>query len=271
MEELQLQVLQSINKHIGKQQSCAYFETICTEVFGELTEENEKKLNEVLDTLLILNRITKNGDRLALVESSILMIDEDLNQSCIKGLENTGLEFKVLETDIGHGANLAAIGLAIQQTIQVSYDTGVRLAEIKAGIEAFKWVYNNIKEFFKNREVYYSDDFIVNSVIAGLYDEYVINRRLDREDIKIILKTKESIPVGSNGYYSRHNYCFRPGTLETSPERILFLAIEVYSDEFLSSGYDYELVTLQLTSTNEVISKNTLQAYISGPLHFYIH
>lgn len=266
MNKLHQQVLRCIAKEIEYQDSFAYFDIVCSEVLGELTEDNEKKLNKILDELLEMNRIIRNGDRLGLVESSILVIDETSDGTSTNGLEKTGLEFKEVETDIGHGCGVATVGIVLAETlitgVEFAAKTGMALVAIKEIVEAYEWVWSKIKEFFGKRNLYCGDDILITDMISKLHRDYT-NRGVEIKYIQ--LKAKSSIKIGADGLYSEQNYCFRPNSLESSPDRIIFLSFEVWSNDFYSDSedfHDYELINIQINSRKEIITENIFKITI---------
>ena len=257
MDEIKKNVLESIANGIREQETLAYFEVVCFEVFGEMNQENAEKLQVILDELLNENRITIDGDRIGLTESSIILIDENLDGSDLSGLEGTGLNFKKISTDIGHGCGVPAIGLILQDGffygIGALVAGGLALAKIKEIVEGYEWTYNKLKEFFGERkEIFYNNDVIIASVLSKIYNDY---KTQDIEISEVKLVANVAIKVGADGLYSKEHYKFRSTSVESAPNRVIFLAFEVWSDEF---KYDYELITVEINSKMEVLTHNKL-------------
>ncbi|MFH5911642.1 hypothetical protein [Clostridium perfringens] len=257
MNEIKKNVLESIANGIREQETLAYFEVVCYEVFGEMNKENSEKLQVVLDELLNENRITIDGDRIGLTESSIIFIDENLDGSDLNGLEKTGLSFKKISTDIGHGCGIPAIGLILQDGffngILMLATGGLVLAKVKEIVEGYEWTYNRLKEFFgKSKEIFYNNDVIIASVLSKIYNDY---KKQDIEISNIKLVSNAEIKVGAEGLYSEEHYNFRSMSVESAPNRIIFLAFEVWSDEFT---YDYDLITVEINSKMELLTHNKL-------------
>lgn len=63
-------VISTIIKQCKEQDSSAYFEVLCDEVFGEMNERNEKKLTSILDNLRAKGIININGDRITVIKTN---------------------------------------------------------------------------------------------------------------------------------------------------------------------------------------------------------
>lgn len=249
MDEIQVQVIKSISEQIKRQNSLAYFESICYEVFGELNEENEIKLKEVLDELIKKNRVTLSGDRIGLKKSDFLIVTMDENE--VEKLNKVGLKCKSIECDIGHGCNIPGLGIEIDINVIASIVMGVGLYlnDVKGAVDGYKYVKNKIKEVFSNnKEVYHGEDMLKLRVLERILDEYK-----DKKISQIKLIGQSKVKVGAMGLYSVQNYGFSQESLEGNPEFIGYFAFEVWVDDL---DYDYELIRCEILSNSNIISFN---------------
>ena len=265
MEEIYKKVLISIYNHIKEQESSAYFEIVCTEVFEEFNEENEIKLNKILKELEEENRIIINGDRIALRQSDFLVIDYSDNE--IAKLKSTGLDCISKESDIGHGCNLPALGIELCNIITgviglgiFALEVGAKVNEIQGAVDGLKVIKNKIKEAlgFNNRSIYYSEDILQIEVVDKILEEY---KDINITNIKLVNKVK--IKTNCTGMYAVQNYAFSAESLEGSPEYIEYFVFEIWSRDF---NYDYDLIRCEILSNSKIISFNKTPLWIGEGL-----
>lgn len=67
MDEMKIKILDTIEEMELKQESSAYFELVCTSIYGELTQETEQQLTSILAELKDMGLISINGDRIGVV------------------------------------------------------------------------------------------------------------------------------------------------------------------------------------------------------------
>lgn len=265
MEEIYKKVLESIYNHIKAQESSAYFEIVCTEVFEEFNEENEIKLNKILKELEKENRIIVNGDRIAIRPSDFLIPDYFENET--KKLNDIGLDCVSKETDIGHGCNIPFLGIELCEVLTGAINTGIFalavgtiVSDIRESIDGLKFIKNKIKEVLGNNfgDVFYSENILQLEVVDKILEEY--------KDIKITnlkLVNKVKITASCKGMYSVQNYAFPTESLEGSPEYIEYFVFEVWSEDF---NHDYDLVRCEILSNSKIISFKQNQMIIGGGL-----
>lgn len=68
MKQINVEVLKTIKRMELEQESSAYFELVCSAVFGEMTEDSEKKLILILKELEECKFININGDRISVIK-----------------------------------------------------------------------------------------------------------------------------------------------------------------------------------------------------------
>lgn len=254
MDDIQVQVIKCISEEIKRQNSFAYFDSVCYKVFGELNEENETKLKGILDELIEKNRITLNGDRIGLKKSDFLIVDMYENE--VERLNKVGLKCKGRECDIGHGCNIPGLGieLDINFIASIIIGVGLHLNDIKGAVEGYKYVKDKIKEVFFNNEkeyygeVYYGEDILKLRVLERIIAEYK-----DKKISQIKLINQSKVKVGASGMFSVQNYGFSEESLEGSPQFIGYFVFEVWLDDL---DYDYDLVRCEILSNSNIISFN---------------
>lgn len=68
MKQINIEVLKTIKKMELEQESSAYFELVCSSVFGKMTDDSEKELILILKELKECKFININGDRISVIK-----------------------------------------------------------------------------------------------------------------------------------------------------------------------------------------------------------
>lgn len=265
MEEIHKKVLISIYNHIKEHESSAYFEIVCTEVFEEFNEESEIKLNKILKELEEENRISINGDRIALRPSDFLVVDYFDNE--IEKLNSTGLECVSKDLDIGHGCNIPFLGIELCELLTGAINAGIFalsvgtiVNDINGAIDGLKFIKNKIKEALGNNsgDVYYSENMLQLEVVDKILEDY---KDINITNLKLVNKVK--VTTSCRGMYAVQNYAFPIESLEGSPEYIEYFVFELWSRDF---NHDYDLVRCEILSNSKIISFNKTPMWIGGGL-----
>ena len=267
MEDIKARVFKTIREMELEQGSCAYFELVCSSIFGEITQESERKLKSILKELEESKLITINGDRIGVIKKCELLLLES-SQEDIAKLNLAGLELVSKEVDIGHGCNILAYLIEFMQnhgieTISAIVTVGCYINDIKGALEGFNWLKDIINKVFgKNKPtIYYCEDLVVAIALNYIIEQY---EQISIEYIHLLNKVKT--PLGLLGYYAVQNYGYEPNSLGGSPESIYYLTFELTSDELES---DREIVTCQVLSNGRVISFNNISISTGPNLSMY--
>lgn len=68
MKQINIEVLKTIKKMELEQECSAYFELVCSSVFGKITDDSEKELILILKELEEGKFININGDRISVMK-----------------------------------------------------------------------------------------------------------------------------------------------------------------------------------------------------------
>ncbi|MGL4761830.1 MAG: hypothetical protein ACRCWG_10315 [Sarcina sp.] len=251
-------VLDSIKKHIEKEQTAAYLELICTEILGEFIEVNEKEILQIIKDLERENLIVMNGDR-------ILLNTEELTPIVIYDLEEYDLpkevdEMKLRSIDVGHGCNMGMILGEILEHAPEIVEAGLICLEYKANYEVGKYLLgkiNEVKGYLEQKykesklKYYLSEPLIDNVVITKILKE--LNLKFEDVDIEVNFKHKQKI--GSVGYYQIQNQGVAENSLQGSPESIYYYMFSVTSKKLPS---DDEIITCEILSNGNIRYFNRL-------------
>lgn len=257
-------VIRIIDRHCKLNDSAAYFELVCKELFGEFNEENGKMLNEILEKLEEENFIEINGDRLHLkkeLRSSDFIIHSYQND-VVEMLEDSGVKLNSKSIDIGHGCNVQVICTELidklpplMELVTGGVDIGVKLAAVKAATEGYSWLLKTIREVKeeftklkkeKSPEIYFNDDGLLSVIISEILLKYKFKIE-DIDSLKLIDRSK--IKVGALGYYAIKNYNYSEISLEGSPQSINYYAIELRSSCLES---DSEIIRCEILSNGTI-------------------
>lgn len=256
MKDYKSNVIKSIQKFIKEKNSAAYFELICSDVFGDLSDENQSNLLKILKELESENRITINGDRICIKKSNLLIVTENYNED--KLLKKAGLDFDKIETDIGHGCQVPAIGLdLINGIFELGVNAlivGTTISEIRNSIDGLIWIKNKIIEVFggKSPKIYYDYNMLISGAI-----NHIILKYKNIDEIKLVTNIKNKL--NADGYYSIQNYSFEEDSLEACPYCLHYFVFEIKSKEF---NHDFDIVSIEMLSTGKIISYNKIEANI---------
>lgn len=252
-------VLATIRNMEAEQESSAYFELICNEVFGGLTDESEVELKKILSELESEKQIVINGDRISSIskisKGNLLILENEINYS--EKFKSAGLEVRSDKIDVGQGCNLRAEVIEFIQNnpwliIVTAIKVGTKLKDIKDALEGFNWFKDKVKEVLGDTKpkVYYSEEMLVAMAVNNIIEKYR-GICIDTIQLKDSVKTK----IGSLGYYAIQNYGYSKKSLEGSPESIYYFVFEISSEQLQS---DWEVVTCQVLSTGEVTMCNNI-------------
>lgn len=160
MDTLKERALEIIARHCEEQQSAAYEELVCNELFGDFNSKTEPIIKELLKSMPNDNLIDINGDRICIKHSSqkpscdILVLyksPDDLKDIISKEDIFYGSDF----VDVGHGCNVECTCLFCEalrnlpQLISILMDTGVALSQILKIYTGYKSAYSLISKIFK--------------------------------------------------------------------------------------------------------------------------
>lgn len=262
-------VISTIIKQCKEQDSSAYFEVLCDEVFGEMNERNEKKLTSILDNLRAKGIININGDRITVIKTNddkkkcdFLFVNEDLSNM----INDSGLKVTYEYTDIGHGTNVLALCGYIQDNWQslliLLIMVGCKIKDLKDAFDGYNFIFNKLKEIKENfinehdedPMLYLGDDLLLARVISEILTRYEISF----DDIQCLnLTQKVKTKVGASGYYSIHKHNCSEESLQGSPEAIYYFVLELYSEKIPS---DYDVIRCEILTNGEIKYFSTLHA-----------
>lgn len=253
-------VIDIIRKHCEKQNSAAYFECICNELFGEFNEETEKTLNEILENLVKKGYVCINGDRIHLNETkSCDFIICDYDEGIPDILRKADLKFNVESIDIGHGCNVLGTCVKLLHEIPSLFESlisiGSNIAEIKVAYDGFSWLFNKLKEIkielSKSNEgyspsIYLCENILLDIVIKKILDKYNITFN---DIYSLRLCNSMRVKVGALGLYAIQNHNYSENSLEGSPESIIYYVFELSSKKLKS---DREIIRCEILTDGTI-------------------
>ena len=263
MDILKEKALEIIARHCEEQQSAAYEELVCNELFGDFNSKTEPIIKELLKSMADDNLIDINGDRICIKHSSqkpscdILVLyksPDDLKDIISK----EDVFYDSATVDVGHGCNVEATCLfcealrILPQLMPLLIDAGVGLGQIIKAYNGYKDVYSLISNIFKkdknsgsDEEIRLSDDILTSVAMTKIFDKYDIDiQKLTK--VKLIHHNKTKI--GALGLYAVNNEGYNEAQLEGSPD-----SIHYFTFEFTGSSLpgDYLLATCEILSNGE--------------------
>lgn len=251
MEELELKVIKSIQR-LTENNIEVEVKLVYKDIFGELNNYNETKFLMILEQLKNKNRILINNNMVSIKESDLLIVYHEYED--LSYLRVDGLNFNEIQTDIGHGWGIPAMGLELIKfafkSAGVLLSLGTTISDIRNAIEQLKWFKGLLKESFtEQRIIYYSDEILEIIAANKIIEEY---KSINIRSLKLIDKLKINLNVGL-GLYSREHYGFSDESLEGRPDTLNYLVFELVSDD-LNNLFD--IIRIEIRSTGEIMSYN---------------
>lgn len=259
-------VINTILKQCKEQDSAAYFEVLCGEVFGEMNRTNEKKLTSILESLKAKGEVKVNGDRISVIKidddkrsCDFLFVDEGLSEM----INNSGLKVNYGDVDIGHGTNWPAICAYMQQNVPLFISgaiwLGVELSKVQKAYEFWGGVVKKLKEVKDNYKQRNNEEAKIylgeNLLIAIVFDKIFKTYNLSCGDLKYInIVNSTRTKIGALGYYSMHHQNYEEETLQGSPEAINYFVVQLASDKL---PLDYQIITCEILTNGQIKYFNT--------------
>lgn len=265
MEVLKEKVLEIISRHCAEQQSAAYEELVCNELFGDYNSKTEPIIKELLNSMANDNLIDINGDRLCVkltnTKSSCDILILYKNPDDLKDSINNKKEifYNIESVDVGHGCNIEATCLFCEslrhlpQLIPILLTAGIKLGEVVEAYKGYQSAFGLIKNIFKkNREANYteelrlSDNILASVAMTKIFHDYDIDIE-KLSEVKLLHHNKTKI--GALGLYAIQNEGYNETQLEGAPDSINYFTFKFRGDTLPG---DYTLATCEILSNGKI-------------------
>lgn len=265
MEALKEKILEIISRHCAEQQSAAYEELVCNELFGDYNSKTEPIIKELLNSMANDNLIDINGDRICVKLTNpkrtcdVLILYKSLDElkDSINNKEKAFYDIK--SVDVGHGCNIEATCFFCEtlrylpQLIPLLINTGIKLGEVVESYKGYQSAYDLIRNIFKkDSESNHSEEFRLNdNILASVaMTEIFRNYDIDIEklsEVKLLHHNKTKI--GTLGFYAIQNEGYNENHLEGTPDSINYFTFQFKGDNLPG---DYTLATCEILSSGQV-------------------
>lgn len=273
MEALKEKVLEIISRHCAEQQSAAYEELVCNELFGDYNSKTEPIIKELLNSMANDNLIDINGDRICVKLTNpkptcdVLILYKNLDdlKDSINNKEEVFYDIK--SVDVGHGCNIEATCFFCEslrnlpQLIPLLINTGIKLGAVIESYKGYQSAYTLFKNIFKkdresnrSEELRLSDNILASIAMTKIFDDYDIDIE-KLSEVKLLHHNKTKI--GALGLYAIQNEGYNETQLEGTPDSINYFSFQFRGDELPG---DYTLATCEILSNGKVryLSLNTI-------------
>lgn len=273
MEALKEKILEIISRHCAEQQSAAYEELVCNELFGDYNSKTEPIIKELLNSMANDNLIDINGDRICVKLTNpkptcdVLILYKNLDE--LKDSINNKEEvfYDIKSVDVGHGCNIEATCFFCEtlrnlpQLIPLLINTGIKLGAVIESYKGYQSAYTLIKNIFKkdsksnrSEELRLSDNILASVAMTKIFDDYDIDIE-KLSEVKLLHHNKTKI--GALGLYAIQNEGYNETQLEGTPDSINYFSFQFRGDALPG---DYTLATCEILSNGKVryLSLNTI-------------
>lgn len=265
MKTLKEKALEIISRHCAEQQSAAYEELVCNELFGDYNSKTEPIMKELLNSMANDNLIDINGDRLCVKLTNtkpscdilILYKNPDDLKDSINNKEE--MFYNIESIDVGHGCNIEATCLFCEslrhlpQLIPLLITTGIKLGEVVDAYKGYQSAFGLIRNIFKkDRESNYTEELrLSDSILASVAMSKIFHDcDIDIEKLsEIKLLHHNKIKIGELGLYAIQNEGYNETQLEGSPDSINYFAFKLRG-EILPC--DYTIATCEILSNGKI-------------------